>query len=326
MLVKRYDYLPFGEAIPGGVNGRSGLYSVGAFPVTGDGYSVKFTGKERDAESGLDYFGARYMSSAQGRFTTVDPENASASLFNPQAWNGYSYALNNPNKYVDPDGETPLLATAAIGAGIGAIGGGGFNLVSQLISNGGDLKSVDYRQVGSAALGGAVSGGIAGLTLGLGGAAVTITQAALANGAANVVGGAVTREANDLLGVEHASNEPSTGVAVATDFATGLIGGGTGARYGNVRYPLPNVRRELAIIANSSRRSLRPEKVAAFAQFANQQSLRNTVSGSVFGTSVTNFFSDLFFRVGNVFNPPAVQAKPKKKDYEVTESITYEQQ
>ena len=39
-----------------------------------------FTGKERDAETGLDFFGARYMSSAQGRFTSVDPEFASASL------------------------------------------------------------------------------------------------------------------------------------------------------------------------------------------------------------------------------------------------------
>jgi hypothetical protein len=36
---------------------------------------MKFTGKERDAESGLDYFGARYMSSAQGRFTTPDWPN-----------------------------------------------------------------------------------------------------------------------------------------------------------------------------------------------------------------------------------------------------------
>ena len=86
--------------------------------------NLQFTSKERDTETGLDYFGARYYSGAQGRFTSPDPENASASLFNPQAWNAYSYALNNPNKYVDPDGESPLLATAAIGAGIGAIGGG----------------------------------------------------------------------------------------------------------------------------------------------------------------------------------------------------------
>jgi RHS repeat-associated protein len=36
---------------------------------------TQFTGKERDAESGLDYFGARYFVAAQGRFTSTDPLN-----------------------------------------------------------------------------------------------------------------------------------------------------------------------------------------------------------------------------------------------------------
>ena len=66
------------------------------------------------------------------------------------------------------------------------------------------------------------------------------------------------------------------------------------------------------------RRSLRPDKVAAFTRYANQQQTRNTISGSVIGTSVTNFFSDLFFRVGNVFNPSPVQAKEN-----VTSKICY---
>jgi RHS repeat-associated protein len=186
---------------------------------------LRFTSKERDAETGLDFFGARYMSSAQGRFTSVDPEFASASLVDPQRWNGYSYATNNPYKFVDPNGESPTLFTAAIGAGIGAVGGAGFNLVSQRISNGGDFSQVDYRQVGSSALGGAVSGGLAGLTLGIGTAVVGIGEAALVNGAANVVGGAVTRETNDLLGVPQAPNGPSEGTSVAVDFATGVVGG-----------------------------------------------------------------------------------------------------
>ncbi|MDX2267790.1 MAG: RHS repeat-associated core domain-containing protein [Bryobacter sp.] len=73
---------------------------------------LQFTGKERDAETGLDYFGARYMSSAQGRFTSPDPvnhpsasKNPSAFLMNPQRWNGYSYVSNNPLRLVDPDGR-----------------------------------------------------------------------------------------------------------------------------------------------------------------------------------------------------------------------------
>ncbi|MEW5980559.1 MAG: RHS repeat-associated core domain-containing protein [Acidobacteriota bacterium] len=63
------------------------------------------TAKERDSESNLDYFGARYFSGAQGRFTSVDPENASAIPEDPQSWNAYAYARNNPLLYTDPTGE-----------------------------------------------------------------------------------------------------------------------------------------------------------------------------------------------------------------------------
>jgi RHS repeat-associated protein len=62
------------------------------------------TGKERDAETGLDYFGFRYHSAAQGRFTSPDPANFGAHIPNPQSWNGYSYALNSPLRFVDPLG------------------------------------------------------------------------------------------------------------------------------------------------------------------------------------------------------------------------------
>ena len=63
-----------------------------------------FTGKERDAETGLDYFQTRYFSSAQGRYTSPDPLMASARPSNPQTWNRYAYGLNNPLRYIDPDG------------------------------------------------------------------------------------------------------------------------------------------------------------------------------------------------------------------------------
>src|SRR5579864_8345162 len=64
----------------------------------------KFTGKERDSESGLDNFGARYNSSQYGRFMTPDPGNAGADPTNPQSWNGYSYVWNNPLAMIDPSG------------------------------------------------------------------------------------------------------------------------------------------------------------------------------------------------------------------------------
>jgi RHS repeat-associated protein len=65
---------------------------------------MRFTGKERDAETGLDYFGARYFSGAQGRFTSPDPLLNSGRPWEPQSWNRYAYVLNNPLKYSDPDG------------------------------------------------------------------------------------------------------------------------------------------------------------------------------------------------------------------------------
>ena len=63
------------------------------------------TGKERDAETGLDYFGARYMSAAQGRFTSPDAPFADQHPEDPQSWNLYAYARNNPLVFVDPTGE-----------------------------------------------------------------------------------------------------------------------------------------------------------------------------------------------------------------------------
>jgi len=61
-----------------------------------------FTGKERDAESGNDYFEARYFGSSMGRFLSPDP--LGGSLANPQSLNRYAYALNNPLVNTDPTG------------------------------------------------------------------------------------------------------------------------------------------------------------------------------------------------------------------------------
>lgn len=68
------------------------------------------TGKERDSESGNDYFEARYYSSAMGRFLSPDwsaklEPVPYAKLDNPQSLNLYSYVLNNPLSRVDADGH-----------------------------------------------------------------------------------------------------------------------------------------------------------------------------------------------------------------------------
>jgi RHS repeat-associated protein len=74
-----------------------------------DGYAGTnypfLTLKERDIETGLDYFGARYYASTQGRFTGADEVWKDSHVSDPQSWNKYAYVRNNPLKYLDPTGE-----------------------------------------------------------------------------------------------------------------------------------------------------------------------------------------------------------------------------
>ncbi|HKU76282.1 MAG TPA: discoidin domain-containing protein [Pyrinomonadaceae bacterium] len=120
--IKRHDYLPFGEELPAqAIRTADQGYSVG------DGVRQGFTSKERDSETGLDYFLARYYSSGQGRFSSPDEfvggpdelfdfsagaaENPTfyADLTQPQSLNKYQYCLNDPLIYVDPDGHQQVL-------------------------------------------------------------------------------------------------------------------------------------------------------------------------------------------------------------------------
>jgi len=76
------------------------------------------TGKERDTESGNDYFSARYYSSSMGRWLSPDWSAKEepvpyAKLDNPQSLNLYSYVLNNPLSNVDPDGHAGSCGAAA---------------------------------------------------------------------------------------------------------------------------------------------------------------------------------------------------------------------
>ena len=74
----------------------------------------KFTGKELDEETGLYDYGARHYDARVGRFVsadTVDP-----NLANPQSLNRYSYCLNNPLRYIDPNGHEALEYEITAGA------------------------------------------------------------------------------------------------------------------------------------------------------------------------------------------------------------------
>jgi len=99
-VIGRHDYLPFGEEIAASYGTRS---TVTGYAST-DTLRIKFTEKERDGETGLDYFLARYYSSMSGRFTSPDPILSSGRVEIPQSWNRYAYVLNNPLVFVDPFG------------------------------------------------------------------------------------------------------------------------------------------------------------------------------------------------------------------------------
>jgi RHS repeat-associated protein len=86
-ILGRMDYGPFGQELSNG----SGLSTRG------------YAGLFRDGETGLDYAETRSYQSWTGRFSTVDP--VYAGLFDPQQWNRYSYALNSPMTFVDPNGR-----------------------------------------------------------------------------------------------------------------------------------------------------------------------------------------------------------------------------
>jgi RHS repeat-associated protein len=78
--------------------------------VNNDSNHYKFTGKERDSETGLDYFGARYYGNALGRWMSPDwaahPSAIPyAELRDPQSYNLYSYVRSNPLSRADPNGH-----------------------------------------------------------------------------------------------------------------------------------------------------------------------------------------------------------------------------
>jgi RHS repeat-associated protein len=101
-VVWRANYLPFGEEM---------------IDLSTVQNNKMFVGKEKDSESGLYYFGARYMDAGAGRFTSPD----SVGVINPrtgkinqiilhdsQRLNRYAYGLNNPYRYIDPNGKIAI--------------------------------------------------------------------------------------------------------------------------------------------------------------------------------------------------------------------------
>jgi RHS repeat-associated protein len=105
-----HSYWPFGGDGPGS---------------DADGERMKFTGHERDLAGGdvnaLDYMHARYYTSSVGRFLSID-QIPSWRVSAPQSWNRFAYALNNPERYRDPNGLAAWDVISGIGAGICSFG------------------------------------------------------------------------------------------------------------------------------------------------------------------------------------------------------------
>jgi RHS repeat-associated protein len=190
-VLERHDYLPFGE-------------EWNPAPPRAETLAQRYTGKERDLETGLDYFGARYYGARLARFTTVDPLlDQETAILDPQRWNRYAYGRNNPYRYVDPDGkdvwDVVNGAANAFGSnfwfGSGRQTGNSDYELGQFI---GDVASIVVGGgeaaggLGLAAGGATVfTGGAAGTVVtGGGGSPVTVPVAA-AGGVAVVVGGAM---------------------------------------------------------------------------------------------------------------------------------------
>ncbi len=104
------DFTPYGQEIS-----HTERLQTSACPP-----NYKFTGYERDTETGLDYAFARYYSSRLGRFLSTDPLGGAIGA--PQSHNAYAYVTNNPLNLVDPSG---MDDTACIVEPCGSDGGGG---------------------------------------------------------------------------------------------------------------------------------------------------------------------------------------------------------
>lgn len=103
-VTSRRDFMPFGEKIELGSRTISLNYNS-------DDVDQKFTGKQRDNETGLDFFGGRYYSSLSGRFISSDKPFLDQDEVFPQSWNIYVYTRNNPLKYIDELGYEISYAT-----------------------------------------------------------------------------------------------------------------------------------------------------------------------------------------------------------------------
>jgi RHS repeat-associated protein len=206
------EYFPYGEVW------RDARYDSDGDPVHRQQFL--FSSKEMDEETGLYYFGARYLDPVRARWSNPDPilakllpaggrdgglSGASTTndrlipdlpgmggVYNPPNLGLYSYSHSNPLKLQDRDGNSPMLVGAVVGFVGGGLVGGGLSIASDLWND----REVDWGQAGRSALKGAIGGAIAGATFGLvapaaGSLAMQAVNAGASRLVANAAGAAV---------------------------------------------------------------------------------------------------------------------------------------
>jgi RHS repeat-associated protein len=215
-------YMPLAVALPGGAEGSvlAWIYGghLGVPIITSDasgaiipqpgGYNAPgFPGQSR-THPDLYYNRYRDFDPLTGRYIQADPIGLAGGP------SPYSYALNNPVRYMDPDGRIALnLATGIIGGAVG----GGTNLTIQLFRNGGCLSCVDGTDFLAALGTGAVAGFVAPV------AAPGILGATALGGLANVAQSGLS---NYLNGEKTTAQDIQD--ALLTGMAGGALGGGVG--------------------------------------------------------------------------------------------------
>jgi RHS repeat-associated protein len=212
----------------GNVEETTKYYPFGALRSGGAKTKYLFNGKELASATGLYYYLNRWYYVNNSHWTQPDP--SIPDLYNPQSFNRYSYVENNPVKYTDEDGKSPLLVTAAIGVGVGAAFGAGAQVYYQWQTTG---TVSNWNAIGESAVVGGVSGGVAGLTLGFGapligagglglsGGAAVVAEGSLA-GVSSVTGGQAARATSNYI----EGNAITSGIGnpndMAVDFGTGI--------------------------------------------------------------------------------------------------------
>lgn len=227
-IVEETKYKPFGQILSGGES-RFG-----------------FTGQEKDKETSLMYYGARYYSPFLRKFT--QPDTIIQDVYDPQSLNRYAYARNNPVKYVDESGHfwQVILGGALIGGAIGA----GISMISQIL-NGASMfdGSMNWGAVWRSSITGATFGGVAAATFGIGPAVAGSGYAGFALGGAiaGFSGGRSSRLVSnlqsedswnkDLLNVKEIALE--TGLGAVFGLGGRAITNGLSSLKGGVRYVDP---------------------------------------------------------------------------------------